>query len=144
MKKRKWLWITCATVAVVVAVCLIALAYSPVPFRFLAGAKLSPTEPFAYVHGPTDSVLLTAYRAKGPMDALVGRARKELAPDPDWVWGTDEFGDPACTNSAEGRTIQFFVDPEGMASDPHQVTVIHSRPATFLDRLRDWFDRRLR
>ncbi len=76
------------------------------------------------------------------MEALIEKARKELASNPDWVWGTNEFGDPSCSNSLERQTLQFFIDPEGMASDPPQVTVIHSRPATFLDRLRDWFDRR--
>jgi hypothetical protein len=134
----------CAAVAAVVAVCVLALAYSHSPFRFLSGAKLSSGGAMVFVPGPKDSVLYTAYRAEGPMDALVEKAREELASDPDWVWGTNEFGDPACTNAAQKQTLQFHVDPEGMAADPHQVSVVHSRPATFLDRLRDWIDRRSR
>lgn len=143
MKKRKWLWIACAAVAAVLAVCWIVLAYNPVPFRFLSDAKISPNNPLVYVNARPSSVVFTAYRAEGPIDALIEKARKELASDPDWVWATDDFGE-SCFNATEMESLLFFVDPEGMASDPPQVSVIHSRPATFLDRLRDWFDRRSR
>ena len=141
MKRRKKLWIACAALAVVVALCAGALLYRPVPYRFLEGSRYEKTD--VDMHRLRVGTY-RAYRVNGTMSSVTARAKSELAPQDGWeVYYVDhqvtfKQGDNwVLLTSGLATAQEWFPDEPGTVS----VVVIVEKP-TFIGRLHAWLENR--
>jgi hypothetical protein len=87
VKRRKKLWIVCAALAVVVALCAFALLYRTVPYKFLEGSKLDKIvlAEGDLSDGTWGAWTIRVYISNKPADIVLAAARKELDPADGWV-----------------------------------------------------------
>lgn len=133
MKRRKKLWIAFAALAVVVALCAIALLYRPVPFDFLRGARLREIK--TYTDGSAHYVRVT-YFVPRITARVAAEARPELRPELGWA-SSDAGWYVAFVNAKRDESVHIeALDP--VMQDRIAVYVSVTRPAHLFDRIRAW------
>ncbi len=148
VKRRKKIWIACAALAVVVALCAFALFYRSSPYQFLRGATLVSidvaSEPFSIPRPPDRTYF--KYRLRGAFAGVVAAAREELAPKDGWEeWTQDEYS--LLTHDDRGEVIVATKGAWGSKKDrfayePGTIQVLVVRPTTTLDRVLAWMHNR--
>jgi hypothetical protein len=139
VKQRKKLWIACAALVVVVALCAAALLYQPVPYRFLEGSQYLGNEIVGYAGTERTH---HAYRVHGTFDSVVESARLELTPKEGWSVHVY----PKAVELKKARKIVAILDDTpgrltGQGSSPDVRETVHvgvSEPTTLLDRVLSW------
>ena len=143
MKRRKKLWIACAALAVVVALCTFALLYRPAPpYRFLDGAVLDRFEvrtvpPYAVPAGPRllpKRVTFSAYKVTGTVESVTKAAAKELPAMDGWVWVSSNLAE----HPGQRGWITFVTANDATGDEAAHVWVKIQRDTTFLDQLFVW------
>jgi hypothetical protein len=135
MKLRNRRWVVCATLAVVVALCALALLSRRAPYRFLGASRYEMTEVHRGIGGPGQ-----AYRyfsVPGTVESVTAMVAKELRNEDGWqLYRT---GDTVQFSNAGIPTV-VGVAPRAhvfgrRADEPRTVIIIVVEPATLSDRV---------
>jgi len=145
MRRRKKLWIVCAALAVVVALCAFTLLYRPVPYRFLEGSRYVKTVIFS-------DMASRRYIVRGTVNSVTARALEELTPQDGWK--SDSVSDGPVLISKPRSRVSVFIGaklggpaffPPGepwIRNQPGTVSVIVTEPTTLFDRFLVWLESR--
>ncbi len=153
MKRRKKLWIACAALGVVVALCAFALLYRPVPYKFLDGASLvGVSNKSTYLSLSSTTALappmkeLTTYRYafEGSFESVTAIARKELTAQDHWRWSGGDDGLMLATawNGVEERSVAIYDSGKTPGTENPRVHVTVTKPTSPLDRVLAWMHNR--
>jgi hypothetical protein len=150
MKRRKKLWIACAALAVVLALCAYALIYRPKPYDFLSGARLDGVRVGrTYARMASTTALAPSkeerttykYALDESFESVTDAARRELREPDGWMWSDVEEGLMLALawNSVTEESVAIY-KTGGEGRQRAHVTVI--RPTTLFDRTLAWlYDR---
>lgn len=142
MKRFKKVWIVCAALAVVVALCAFALLNRPVPYRFLEGSHYEKTEIVPILLEEHD-VAMREYRVQGSLDAVAERAIAELRPADGWQHERARNYVHITNSNQEDLLTLTCLSPQerqdgGLPARSDTVWVYIVRPATPMDRFLVW------
>jgi len=149
MKRRKKLWIACAALAVVVALCAFALLYRPKPYDFLNGARLVKVSNEVYYANLSSTTVLappktahTTYRyeLEEDFDSATAAARMELTKEGNWEWSApDGLNMASAINRVRLESVAIY--ETGRAGQPRVHVTVSKRTST-LDRVVGWLHNR--
>jgi hypothetical protein len=128
MRPRKAVWVV-GGIVLLGLLCLLPIAYRPVPYRFLNGATLDRVQVRDSADPARGSVTFAVYRLNGNLQRVRALAKKELTQAEGWSW--IDRSDLA-ERLSDGSWIAFT------RANESQVYVKIQRQATILDRLSDW------
>ena len=137
MKRRKKIWIACAALGVVVALCAFVWTYRPMHYRFLDGAVYEGTS-IAVSHSTRESPRAShRFRLKGTWESALSAVAAELSTAQGWK----PTGNPAWMFShTTSETSVVFYRSEWVTHrvTPGAIYVYVNEPATTWDRILNW------
>ncbi len=152
MKRRKKLWIACAALVVLVALCTLALAYRPAPpYRFLQESRLEGISNYSFgvrnsstAAPPPPKPDITTYRyvVEGSFESVAAEARKELTDEENWEWSITE-GFVACARKPmQDEFVAVHATGKSADAGSQSVIVTVTKETTLLDRVLAWMHNR--
>ena len=151
MKRRKKLWIASAALAVVVALCALALLYRQVPYRFLEGTTFVSVRPFtgvlqSYWSSPLRSAsdyTIYEYRTERSADDVFDTAYRELKGRAEWQYLiTIGGGSYECWNDRSNEMISIDYINNDIEGRKPFVRIKEIHPTTTIDRVLNWLHNR--
>jgi hypothetical protein len=143
MKRRKKLWIACAALAVVVALCAFALTYTPVPYDFLDGATVERVERASgpSMTGPTKGDTLYEYQVEGTLEEVLAIARNELTSEKGWTWHDLGNGSHLAHHPSH-EVSNYFYETAARRNGQEYVRIQVFKPTSWLDGFAEWLHNR--